>query len=107
MNEQELIKLKADCEVYKNKIDVLEKVVTALQDKVIKLETKSEKTDFQYEQIMNTLTKLTDTTIPNLSKEIQSLKEKPAKRYDNMVSTVINTIIGAIVGFIAAKIFNK
>ena len=104
MNEQELVKLKADCEVYKNKIDRLENTLTAVQDRLIKLETKSEKTDFQYEQIMSTLTKLTDTTIPALSKEIQSLKEKPIKRYDTVVSSILTGIVGAVMGFIASKL---
>lgn len=105
MNEQEFIKLKADCEVYKMKVDKLEMLCVKLQDKVANLETKSEKTDFQYEQIMKMLNKLNEQTIPGLSAEIQALKEKPIKRYDAIISSIITGIIGIVLGFIGSRIF--
>lgn len=105
MNEQDLIKLKSDCEVYKSKIDKLEVETSELQERVGKLEAKSEKTDFQYEQIMKMLDKLTEQTIPELSREIQALKNRPAERYNTIVTSIISTGIGALVGFIASKLF--
>ena len=105
MNEQDLIKLKSDCEVYKSKIDKLEVEHAELAERVNKLEAKSEKTDFQYEQIMKMLDKLTEQTIPELSKEIQAIKNKPAERYNAAVLSIITTTIGGIIGYVLCKLF--
>lgn len=70
-----------------------------------KLETKGEKTDFQYDQIMKMLDKLNEQTIPELSREIQAIKSKPAERYNQVVMTIITTGVGAIIGFIFSKLF--
>lgn len=105
MNEQEMIKLKADCEVYKSKVDKLEAENYDLQERVGRLEAKGEKTDYQYEQIMKMLDKLNEQTIPELSKEIQALKQKPAERYNAVITSIISTIAGAIIGFICSKLF--
>lgn len=105
MNEQELLKLKTDCEVYKVKIDKMEIAMSKLQDRVNDLEAKGEKTDFQYDQIVKMLDKLTEQTIPELSREIQALKSKPAERYNTIVTSIISTIVGAVVGFVISKLF--
>lgn len=105
MNEQELVKLKTDCEIYKVKIDKMEIAVSKIQDRVNDLEAKGEKTDFQYDQIMKMLDKLTEQTIPELSKEIQALKSRPVERYNAVITSIISTVVGAIVGFIASKLF--
>lgn len=105
MNEQEFIKLKADCEVYKVKVDKMEVAVSKIQDRVGNLEAKGEKTDFQYEQIMKMLDKLNEQTIPELSREIQALKSRPVERFNHVVTSVISTVVGAIVGFIISKLF--
>lgn len=104
MNEQDFLKLKTDCEIYKVKIDKMEVSVGKLLERVNDLEAKGEKTDFQYEQIMKMLDKLNEQTIPELSREIQALKSKPAERYNTIVTTIISTIVGAIVGFIVSKL---
>ena len=105
MNEQELLKLKTDCEIYKQKIDRLEKEITSQEQRISELEKRSEKTDFQYEQIMKMLDKLTEQTIPELSKEIQAIKNKPAERYNTIVASIITACVGAVVGFIFSKLF--
>lgn len=105
MNEQDFLKLKTDCEVYKIKIDKMEIVLAKMQDRVLDLEAKGEKTDFQYEQIMKMLDKLTEQTIPELSREIQALKSRPVERYNSVVTSIISTGIGAVVGFIFSKLF--
>lgn len=105
MNEQEFILLKADCEVYKSKVDKLEVEATELQERIGRLEANGEKTNFQYEQIMKMLDKLTEQTIPELSKEIQAIKNKPAERFNTVVTSVITALIGAIVGYICSKLF--
>ena len=107
MNEQEFLKLKTECELYKSKVDRLEREVSEQAKRIGELEKRSEKTDFQYDQIMKTLEKLTENTIPELSKEIQSLKNKPAERYNSAVVALISAIVGAFVSYIFAKIFIK
>ena len=107
MNEQEFQKLKMDCELYKSKVERLEKETAEQEKRISELEKRSEKTDFQYEQIMKMLDKLTEVTIPELSKEIQMLKNKPAERYNTVVIAIISGVVGAIISFISTKILNK
>ena len=45
---------------------------------------------------MRTLNKLAEQTIPNLSKEIQEIKEKPVKRYETVVVGILAAIAGGI-----------
>lgn len=71
------------------------------QDKrLLELEKSQEKTDFQYEQILKTLDTLNNTTIPNLTKEVSELKNKPVKKMDQITTGLIGTILGAIAGAI-------
>ena len=85
----------SDREIANLKIS-LEKMEQRLKD----VETSKQKTDFQYEQIMETLQKINDKTIPSLITEIEELKNKPVKRYDQIITVAISTIFGAILGFI-------
>lgn len=39
-----------------------------------------------------------------LEKDVQELKDKPAKRWDTLVTALITTTIGLIVGFIVGKL---
>ena len=106
MNEEEFQKLKMSCELYKNKVDRLEKMTEIQEQRISELEKRSEKTDFQYEQIMKTLDKLNETTIPALSQEISALKNKPSERYNTIVTALITTIIGGIMGFLISRFFS-
>ena len=101
MNEQDLMKLKTDCDIYKQKIDRLENITERQEERIQMLERSNDKTDLQFEQIMKTLDKLNNVTIPELTKEIQAIKDKPAQRYNTIVTTTIGAIIGAIIGFLA------
>lgn len=106
MNEQDLVKLKADCEIYKDRIHKLEQKTDDQEKRIVELEKKNSKTDYQYEQIIKMLDKLNDETIPNLVKQIESIKNKPAERYNLIITTLISSIIGAIVGYFI-KFFQK
>lgn len=106
MNEQDLIKLKTDCELYKDRIVKVESRVEELDKRIIDLEKRNEKTDFQYEQIMKMLDRLNNVTIPKLTEEIQLIKNKPAERYNSIVTTIIGAVVGAIVGFIASNVLH-
>ena len=100
MNEQEFLEFKLSCQQYKDRIIKLEKVTESQETRIIELEKRNDKTDFQYEQIMKTLDKLINTTIPDLTKEIQAIKSKPAERYNQVTTVIITTIVGGIIGYI-------
>lgn len=100
MDEKEWKEFQINCEIYKNKVDTLEKEVVDHADRIRTLENENTKTDIQYTQIMEKLNKLIDQTIPALSAEIQAIKDKPAKRYE----TVIAAILGAVGGGIGTAI---
>lgn len=88
-------------------IQEMKNTIKNLETRIIKLETTKEKTDYQYEEIMKALEKLNDVTIPELMEEINALKEKPAKKYDNIITTAIGTIVGAIAGAIIGLVIKK
>lgn len=47
--------------------------------------------------------KTMNTSVANLTGEVEELKEKPAKRWDNLVTQIISIIAAAVVGFVFAK----
>ena len=102
IDEKEWQAFLTDCKIYKEKVDGLSTTTKEQEKRIIALENANTRTDLQYEQIMKTLNKLVDVTIPELSKEIQEIKEKPVKRYD----TIIVGIIGAIAGGIGTYLVN-
>ena len=106
MGDKEWQDFMTDCKVYKEKVDNLVVTTREQEKRIIQLEKNNTKTDYQYEEIMRTLNKLVETTIPNLSKEIQEIKEKPAKRLDLIFSTVLGVVIG-IVGSIITNLLLK
>ena len=100
MNEQEFLEFKLSCQQYKDRVIKLENITESQESRIIELEKRNDKTDFQYEQIMKTLDKLINTTIPDLTKEIQAIKSKPAERYNTITTVIITTIVGGIIGYI-------
>lgn len=71
-------------------------------DKRLKqVEVSKQKTDFQYEQIMETLKTLNEKTIPNLISQVEELKNKPVKRYDQIVTGLLGAVVGALGAYIA------
>ena len=107
IDEKEWSEFKIECSVYKNKIDKLEKVTETQEERIAILERNNTKTDLQYEQIMKTLTKLVEQTIPELSREIQTIKNKPAERYNTIVVAVIGAIAGGIGTYLLNLILQK
>lgn len=105
MTEQELIQFKLECQVFKDKVLRLEKVTESQEARIVELEKRNDKTDFQYEQIMKTLDTLINITIPDLTKEIQTIKNKPAERYNTIVVCIITAVVSSIIGFAASRIF--
>lgn len=98
--------LKQDMENHKAQsekaIEALQNTIANLEQRMSALETTKEKTDFQYEQIMATLNKINDKTIPNLVSQLEELKNKPVKRYDQAITSVFGAIFGAIGGYLAS-----
>lgn len=96
MGDKEWQDFMTDCKVYKEKVDNLVVTTREQEKRIVQLEKNNTKTDYQYEEIMRTLNKLVEQTIPNLSKEIQEIKEKPVKRYETVVVGILAAIAGGI-----------
>ena len=96
-----------DCKVYKEKVDTLLVETKEQEKRISQLEMNNTKTDLQYEQIMKTLNKLVEQTIPQLSKEIQEIKEKPVKRYETVVVGIIAAVAGGIGTFLLNMVLHK
>ena len=45
----------------------------------------------------------TDAKVESLSRDVEEIKEKPAKRWDSAVGTIITAILSAAVGFFLAN----
>lgn len=84
-------------------IQDLKKDLKELEGRILLIETSRQKTEFQYNEIMKSLDKLTNVTIPNLMNEVNELKNKPVKRYDQAVSGIIGAIFGAVGSLIASR----
>lgn len=102
--EQELKNYKATTDKEFNEL----KMITNEQEKrIAQLELNNAKTDIQYEQIMKILNKLNEKTIPDLIAQIEELKNKPIKRYDQAITGILGAIAGAVGGAIAGIFFKK
>lgn len=84
-----------------------------IRDRLIRIETKLDnfgKIETQSNEAFN-LSKKNEEDIKDLKEkltkvenEIAEIKEKPAKRYDSIVTYIITTIVGAIIGAIITLI---
>ena len=74
-----------------------------LEGRILLIETSRQKTEFQYNEIMKALDKLNNITIPDLMKQVDELRNKPVKRYDQVITAIIGAIVGAIGSFIVSK----
>lgn len=111
MEDNKILLLEQEFKSYKEitnrEIKELKEIISE-QDKRIKdMEMSKQKTEYQYEQIMETLKILNEKTIPNLAAQIEELKNKPVKRYDQAISGIIGAIFGAVGTVIANIIINK
>lgn len=95
---------KEHCE---EQVELLRKDIYNIDKRVKDMEMSKQKTEYQYEQIMQTLNTLNEKTIPNLISQIEELKNKPVKRYDQAISGIIGAIFGAIGTFIVNLLLNK
>jgi len=102
--EKELLLLKQEFKSYKEHTDRhisdLTRKTEEQEKRIIQLEMNNTKTDLQYAQIMETLKKLNENTIPALTAQVEELKNKPAKRYESIVGSILGAICGAIGGAI-------
>lgn len=93
-----------ELQILKENLSELKDSYKDLEKRVNKVETSREKTEFQYEEIIKSLDKLNEITIPNLMKELENLKNKPAKRWETGINALISAIVGGGVAFISTKI---
>lgn len=105
MDESKLLLLEQQFKNYKETTDrelkELKYISSEQEKRITQLELNHTKTDLQYEQIIKTLNKLNDTTIPNLVAQIEELKNKPVKRYETIVGSILGAVFGAIGGAFA------
>ena len=91
-------------EVTNKELSSIQTSINEHEKRLLAIEQSKEKTDYQYEQIIKTLDTLNKVTIPNLTKEIEELKNKPVKRYDQAITGILGAIFGAVGTFIAQTI---
>ena len=105
MEDSKFLLLEQEFKNYKNatnkEIEELKRISEAQEKRIIQIELNNAKTDIQYEQIMNILNKLNERTIPDLIAQIEELKNKPAKRYDQAIGGILGAVFGAIGGAVA------
>ena len=105
MEDSKFLLLEQEFKNYKiatnKEIEELKRISEAQEKRIIQIELNNAKTDIQYEQIMNILNKLNEKTIPDLIAQIEELKNKPAKRYDQAIGGILGAIFGAIGGAVA------
>lgn len=70
--------------------------------KLEKLVIESNTVITQFQTILGMITDV-KSDIKNIQSDMASQKEKPAKRWESIVMTVITTIVGAVVGGLAVK----
>ena len=77
-----------------------------LEKRLTTIETSREKTEFQYEQIMKAIDKLNEDTIPKLMKELEIIKNKPAKRWETGINALISGVVAIVISLIFEGISN-
>jgi CII-binding regulator of phage lambda lysogenization HflD len=111
MEDSKLLLLEQEFHNFKETIATqykeLKQSITTLDNRVKDIEISKEKTDYQYEQIMESLKTLNEKTIPNLTAQIEELKNKPAKRYEQVISGIIGAVTGVVGTLIANKFLGK
>lgn len=110
-NEQQFLLLKQEFlnfkEITTKEIKEIKELIVEIDKRVTTIEMAKQKTDYQYEQIMQSLKTLNEKTIPNLTAQIEELKNKPVKRYDQAVTGILGAIFGACGTYIANLILKK
>lgn len=84
------------------KINKLENLYDELDKRIKDMEMYKEVTEYQYSQIIENLKTLNEKTIPDLTAQIQELKNKPVKRYEQFIAGVIGAVAGSVGTFIAS-----
>lgn len=67
-----------------------------LEERVRKLEVSSEVNVFQYEEIKKSL--------GVIQKDVETIKNIPNKRQEDIISKIVTTIVGAIIGAVIAVV---
>lgn len=90
-------------QMLENTINEIKTDIKDLEKRIIGIEQSKERTDYQFDEIMKALNKLNDVTIPRMLSDIQDIKNRPAKKYDAIMTTITSTIVAGIVGFVVSK----
>ena len=93
-------------EVSRQEFDALKEKVNKLEkifDKISDIAISTEKLAIEIKYIREEQNKM-DVRQSKVEGDIAEIKEKPAKRYDSIVTYIITTIVGAIIGAIITLI---
>lgn len=107
MDDNKIILIQQDIQNIKEIIKELKDTTKNHDERIIELEKSEITTEMQFEQIMTLLNKLNNETIPSLIKEVEELKNKPIKRYDQAITGILGAIFGAVGGAIAGLFLKK
>ena len=55
-------------------------------------------------KVLATKEEQVETVVKEIKEDVKTLTNKPAKRWDNLVSDIVKLVVAAVVGFIFAKI---
>jgi uncharacterized coiled-coil DUF342 family protein len=87
-----------------NRLDKVEKDVEKITDEIVALQNSSSRSDEQIKMVFKILNEIKDS-INGISKELKDLSLKPAKKWDDLIGTLLATGLGAIIGVAISKIF--
>ena len=91
-NEHRLTEVEERSKSNKHRIDELEK----RQDNLDELVTTV--------KVLAVREEVVEETVKKIDGKVESIANKPAKRWDNLVDKIIITVAAAVIGFILAKI---
>lgn len=91
-NEHRLTEVEARSKSNLHRLDELEKRVSSLESQTITV------------AVLDQRMKNVETTVEEIHDDVKSIKEKPAKRWESIVTQVISVLVAAVVGFMLAKI---
>ena len=74
------------------RLDAHEKKIGELSDVYIALTKVNDKVD------------TIDSNVAKIEKDVQEIKEKPAKRIDTIITCIITAIIAGVIGFVFARL---
>lgn|GEM_PF-1563957 len=90
------------CKGLRLDLNKLENTVTAIIDRIGKVETKQEVNEEQTKMVFTILSEIKGS-IDKIADKIDTIEKKPATRWEQLITTVITVAISAIATYIITK----